>query len=185
MRAVLGLLVGSLVLAAAPSGARAAGYYAGVGVGGGVAVANDAATHWDGSDSSGQLLLGHRFGPFSVEGQFRGAELRDAAFTPYTASALGLGAKLHVPLLFGFEGYLKGNLGYGRISNDMLTEDRWSGRGYGYGIGLLWALRVLPVVDVGLWLDLDKQVTRYRQDGESLDSEMRFLTVGLSIGTEL
>lgn len=194
MRAFLDPRAGSFVAAvvvtatigmAAPSDARASGYYAGIGLGGGVAVANDAATRWDGADTSGQLMLGRRFGPWSIEGQYRGAELHDAALTPYSASALGLGAKVHIPFFFGLEAYLKGNLGYGRISDDVGADDRWSGRGYGYGVGLLWAFRLLPVAQLGVWVDLDKQVTRYRKDGVSLDSEMRFLTVGLSIGSEL
>jgi hypothetical protein len=174
------------VALALPSLARAEGYYLGLGTGGGPAIEGSLASRYDGADGSGRLMLGRRWSnDFALEAAYFGSDLvgvGDGA--AYASSALGLDLKYHLPLIFGFELYVKGGVHLDRINRIHGSDDDVAtGRGYGYGVGLLWALRALKVVEAGVWLDLAKQVTTYDFADGSADAETRVLMVGFSIGT--
>jgi hypothetical protein len=180
MRSLLAFaLLGSL-----PPLARADGFYLGLGAGNGAAIQGSFAERYDAEDlSSGRLLVGRRWDNFALEGGYFGTDLV-AVDGSYSASALGLDLKYHVPLFFGLELYVKGGLHLARVEpSGWGNDDVARGRGYGYGVGLLWALRALQVVEAGVWLDLSKEITHYRFDDGSADAEMRFIMIGFSIGT--
>lgn len=176
----------ALLVLGATTAAHADGVYGGIGLGGSVGVDGQAAQRYEGADTSGLLMVGSRLSDFfSLELQLREAELEDASLMRSSASSIGAGGKVHLPFLLGFELYVKGNVSYGKITSDDTSASDWRGRGYGYGVGLMWALRVLPLVDVGVFVDLDKQIHTYHRDGADLDSEMRYLTLGVAAGTTL
>src|SRR5687768_10158156 len=138
------------LLLAAPTIAHAEGYYLGLGTGTAPAIEGTMGQQFDGADGSGRFMLGRRWSnDLALEAAYQGYGLVAATGEPYDGSSLGLDLKYHLPLIFGFELYVKGGVHLDQIVH--ATGDSVDGRGYGYGVGLLWALRALQVVEAGVW----------------------------------
>src|SRR5262245_31893945 len=91
----------ALVLVAASASAASAGGYVGLGIGTGAASSGDFPL--DESGRSGRLLLGYRFGNFSVEGLGMRYGMVTTDAHPWTGTTLAVAAKYSLPLQDSFE----------------------------------------------------------------------------------
>lgn len=177
MRAVL-----AVVFVAATSSAASAGAYVGLGIGtNAISEENDRLTE-DGR--SGRLILGTRFGQFSIEGMLSGygvALVDQSGNDSMDAYQLSAAGKFNLPLGSGFEAFGKLGIQHTWIGGGSRDDYDVSGRGFLVGAGFEYRL------NFGLGsgsILVDYTINKAELDGDrfNFDATERAWTLGLSIG---
>jgi hypothetical protein len=161
-----------------------AGTYLGLGIGSAPEV-NEEADRLESAGRSGKVLLGMRWGNFSVEGavgRFDMARRNDRGLMlpfgdTYQASLAG---KLSLPLGNNFEAF--GRAGLHKSWIDAETDDLdVSGDGYLIGAGIEYRLN-LAIGQGSIFVDYQYNDTKLEGDRFMFDGSSRMFTVGLTVG---
>src|SRR5688572_30013321 len=168
----------ALVLVAASASAATAGGFVGLGVGTGAASSGDYSI--DEHGRSGRLMLGYRFGRFSIEG----LGTRYGMITPdahqWDGTTLGLAGRYNLPLGDKFEAF--GRLGLQRTSfSDKNYDTELAGSGFLVGAGFEYRIP-LPTMGIGIFVDYTIQRSSISGPGaDSLPVTSRLWTLGATL----
>ena len=178
----LALVVGSTLLAVATlstlhTGTAHAGGFVALGVGGSASLGSDFSAY-EGGGKNGRLVVGERFGAFSLETGINvyGMNLGSAGeYNEYSAQVAG---KYNYPLFFGLEAY--GRLGLER--NWLRTNgpgSQYDGNGYFVALGLEYPLKI-DKYSGSVFVDYTVHSADVSSTNRTLSLEANMLTFGVS-----
>jgi len=175
------LLVASLV--AATSTVASAGTYLGLGIGTAPSVGGDMPTFSNDGSRSERLLLGFRFGRFSIEGDGTRYGLLNDGRAQYTGSQLAAALKFSYPLGNNFEVFARGGLERTWLTTDT-DEGEFSGNGWLLGGGFEYRVN-LGVVGGSIFVDYTHNDTSFTASSgtnmKSLDGTAGMFSLGLTV----
>lgn len=177
MRAAL-----AVAFVAVTSSAASAGTYVGLGIGTNAISDDQDRLVEDGR--SGRLLLGMRFGQFSIEGMFSGygvALADQSGNDPMDAYQFSIAGKFNLPLGSGFEAYGRAGLQHTRMSGGAVEDYDVDGNGFLVGAGFEYRLN-LGIGSGSIWVDYQINKAELEGDRFMFDATSRAWTLGLSIG---
>lgn len=187
----LAAVTAAVMMAALGGTAAADGTYYGTGFGGGARLDGQIADRYDSRDHvAGRIVIGRRIGSLALEGAFFGTDLTSRA-TGGGLSTLSLGVdlKYYAPITSNLELYIKGGVDETWLATTSDAGTDYSGRGYSYGAGAQYAWRPLPILQMAVWIDLNRQIVDLASESaaknDRFDGRLDMVTVGFSIGTEL
>ena len=193
------VILGVLLLAA--GSAHADGWYYAESFGA-TKVHDELATHLsDPTMFRYQFAVGHRFGPWAVEGSVVGNLSTDGYLDPISSPDLGgleLDVKYLQPVARHLEVYIRGGAGYGWADGNLRD---YSGRNLGFGAGiqlkgkgsvaglLFWPLFFLidkgPQMTGAIFIDDGFDFYRLHDgDKTAIDAQLTHFNVGPAVGTD-
>ena len=169
----------ALVLAVTASGASA-GTYLGLGVGTSADVGLQSSAMTGDSDHSGRLIIGSRFGRWSIEGD--GTRFGAVSgIGKWDGTQLAAALKLDVPLAEHLFVFAKGGLERTWLSSNT-TQRELSGNGWLLGAGLEYRLDLL-VTGASVFFDYNRSSTTFQVNDtmQKLDGTASMWTLGLTL----
>ena len=166
---------------AASTTAASAGIYAGIGIGTGADVNHDQGVNTlQGDNRSGRLMLGYRFGRFSIEaaGSHYGLVLDGS---PYGANQAALVGKVSFPIGYSFELFGRAGVQHTWLSTDVMGGNA-EGTGVLVGAGVEYRLHLTFVGGASVFVDYERTQTPFKNDaGAPWNSGAGMFTAGLTV----
>jgi hypothetical protein len=175
----------AVALVAASATAASAEAYLGLGIGTTASVGGDMTSFQGDGSRSGRLILGSRFGRFSVEGNGTRFGLIGNSVA-YQADQLAAALKYSFPLGNNFEVFGRGGLERTWLSTDAMTRQNFAGNGYLLGAGFEYRLD-LAVAAGSIFVDYTRTATGFSGDSAdasrmpTLDGTASMWTLGLTL----
>ncbi len=169
------------VLLAASTSVASAGIYAGLGIGTGADVNHDSGVNtMTGNGRSGRLVLGYRFGRFSIEaaGSHYGLLLDSASYDDYQAALL---AKYSFPIGYGFELFGRGGVQHTWLSTSVTPHPSVDGTGVVLGAGVEYRLHLTFVAGASVFVDYERTQTSFSPNMGGFNSGAGVFTLGATI----
>lgn len=169
----------ALVLAVTASGASA-GTYLGLGVGTSADFGGQMSDFGSDGDHTGRLIIGQRFGRWSLEGSGTRFGANSTAGR-WDGTQLAAVLKLDVPIADHLGVFARGGLERSWLSNDP-HQISLSGNGFILGAGLEYRLDVV-LSAASIFLDYNRSDTNFQADTtmRSLDGTTSMWTLGLTL----
>jgi len=170
------------VLGLAVSVPAHAGTYLGAGIGTQASVEGSLGNLSTEGQHSGRVVIGQRFGIFSIEGGVNDYGLTSSAGTvQWHAIAAGAAGKLDLPFTALFNGYVRLGLEHTWVTSTRDTIPTLEGNGWTGSLGLEYRLDAL-LGSASIWADYGRHTVNLNQARIVGETTANMFTVGLTVG---
>jgi hypothetical protein len=154
---------------AASSSAASAGTYLGLGVGTAADMVGDSGKGvvMKGNDRSGRLILGYRFGRFSLEATGTRYGMYQNAL-PFDSTMAALALKFSLPLAQGFEVFGRGGVEHTWLTTNAQGGFNEDGNGWLIGAGVEYRFHLSFVAGGSIFVDYERAQTTFTNSMYSL-----------------
>jgi hypothetical protein len=169
------------LLVVATGSAVSAGPYLGVGIGTNANLGGDRSQFTDDGGRSGRLMVGQKFGRFSIEGLGTRYGLLNQG-EGYDGTSLGVAGKLNFPLGNNFEVFGRAGLQRTWLSPNRGQLASFDGNGYLVGGGFEYHLDLSMIGGGAIFVDYTRNSSGLTSDaGRQLNSTASMWTLGITL----